>query len=227
VSAHRAVVFDLDGLMLDTESVALDCWLETAREAGWPLEREDCLVMVGLDQQASERALIERVGAGFPIAQVTARAKQRYLGRLRSDGIRVKPGVGDLLDWLESGAVPFAIATSTRHALAIEKLELAGLRGRFNTIVCADQVGRGKPAPDVYLEAARQLGEVSSGCIALEDSEAGLRAAHAAGMRCIVVPDLRAPSPEYAVLAHAVVATLEQAHRLVETMLAPASRAAG
>jgi len=222
MSARQAVVFDMDGLMLDTERVALECWLDTARLAGWTLTREDCLAMVGLDQRASERALLERVGPGFPLRELSDRAKDVYLARLRSEGIGLKPGLTELLDWLADRAVPVAVATSSRHLLAMEKLALAGLRERFEVIVCGDQVPEGKPAPHVYREAVAQLGQDPSGCIALEDSDIGLRAAHGAGLSCIVVPDLRPPAPEYAQLAHAVVPSLRDAHPLIRKLLEPA-----
>ncbi|MCM5572101.1 HAD family phosphatase [Burkholderiaceae bacterium FT117] len=217
--ARRAVVFDMDGLMLDTERVALECWLDTARDAGWEITRDDCLAMVGLDQRASERALMQRVGQDFPLREISDRAKEVYLRRLRSEGIGLKPGLTALLDWLAAHSVPVAVATSTRHLLAVEKLELAGLSRRFEVVVCGDQVPEGKPAPHVYLEAVAQLGLQPAACVALEDSDIGLRAAHAAGLACIVVPDLRPPAAGYAPLAHAVVPTLREAHPLVGELL--------
>src|SRR5690606_23367925 len=146
MSTRRAVVFDMDGLMLDTERVALECGLDTARAVGWEITREDCLAMVGLDQRASERALLERVGPGFPLREVSERAKDAYLERLRGEGIGLKRGLVELLDWLAERSVPVAVATSSRHLLAMEKLALAGLRERFAVVVCGDQVPEGKPA---------------------------------------------------------------------------------
>ena len=219
MNRRKAVVFDMDGLMLDTERVALECWLDTARAAGWALSRDDCLAMVGLDQQASERVLRERAGPGFPLREISDRAKDAYLDRLRTEGIGLKPGLVELLDWLAERAGPVAVATSSRHLMAMEKLALAGLRERFPVIVCGDQVPEGKPAPFVYREAVTQLGADPAECLALEDSDVGLRAAHAAGLRCIVVPDLRPPAAAYAPLAHAIVPTLREAHPLIGQLL--------
>ncbi|RPH67031.1 MAG: HAD family phosphatase [Burkholderiales bacterium] len=219
-ASFDAVVFDMDGLMIDTERVALECWIESARVAGWEISRETCLALVGLGQRESRQALLDRMGGKFPLAEVSARGRERYLQRLRGEGVAVKPGLIELLDWLAARAVPVAVATSTQHELALEKLALAGLRHRFETIVCGDQVPKGKPAPDVYREAMTRIDVDPAQCIALEDSEIGLRAAHAAGLTCIVVPDLLPPSPEYEPLAHAIVPTLRDAHRLVAEMLA-------
>ncbi|MFO1300454.1 MAG: HAD family phosphatase [Burkholderiaceae bacterium] len=219
MSTHRAVVFDMDGLMIDTERVALECWIESARVFGWEISRETCLSLVGLGQRESRQALLDRMGGKFPLAEVSARGRERYLQRLRSEGVAVKPGLVPLLDWLAEREVPVAVATSTQHALALEKLALAGLRERFDTIVCGDQVPRGKPAPDVYREAVARIDADPARCIALEDSEIGLRAAHAAGLACIVVPDLLPPSPEYEPLAHAIVPSLREAHILLDALL--------
>jgi len=216
---HRAVVFDLDGLMVDTERIALECWIEAAGSFGWEISPETCLALVGIDSRESRQALLDRMGGSFPMAEVSARGRVRYLERLRGEGVQVKPGLLELLDWLASRAVPIAVATSTQQELALEKLVLAGLRERFDTIVGGDQVPRGKPAPDVYREAIARIGAEPARCIALEDSEIGLRAAHAAGATCIVVPDLLPPSPEFEPLAHAIVPSLREAHALLATML--------
>lgn len=219
MGGHRAVVFDLDGLMVDTERIALECWIESARTFGWEITRETCLALVGIDSRESRQVLLDRMGGSFPMSEVSARGRVRYLERLRGEGVQVKPGLVELLDWLAARAVPVAVATSTQQELALEKLALAGLRERFETIVGGDQVPRGKPAPDVYREAIARIGAEPAHCVALEDSEIGLRAAHAAGATCIVVPDLMPPSPAYEPLAHAIVPSLREARGLLATML--------
>lgn len=215
----RAVVLDMDGLMLDTERVAVECWIESARIAGWEISTETCLAMVGLDSRASRQVLLDAHGGRFPLDEVSKRGRVRYLERLRSEGIGLKPGIVELLDWLASRSVPIAVATSTKCELAMEKLALAGLRERFGVVVCGDQVARTKPAPDVYASATAQLAIDAAQCVALEDSEVGLRAAHAAGLACIVVPDLLEPSAQYRALAHAIVPTLADARPIVERLL--------
>lgn len=218
-AAYRAVVLDMDGLMLDTERVAVECWIESARVSGWEISRETCLAMVGLDHRASRQALLDVGGRTFPLDEVSKRGRVRYLERLRDEGVALKPGLIELLDWLDARAVPTAVATSTMFELAMEKLTRAGIRDRFETIVCGDQVAKTKPAPDVYLDATGRIGIDPRHCIALEDSDTGLRAAHAAGLACIVVPDMREPSTQYREMAHAVVPTLDDAQRLVARLL--------
>lgn len=219
MSTPRAVVFDMDGLMLDTERIALECWIESARTAGWEISRETCLALIGLDSRQSRQALLDRMGGSFPLAEVSQRGRVRYLERLRGEGVALKPGLLELLERLDARGVPLAVATSTQQALAHEKLALAGLTQRFGIVVCGDQVPKGKPAPDVYLAAMERLGADPGRCIALEDSEIGLRAAHAAGLSCIVVPDLMPPSAVFEPLARAIVPTLREAGVLVEEWL--------
>ena len=220
----EAVLFDMDGLLLDTERMALDCWMAAAEALGHPLERELCLSLVGLDAEASRRLLDNRLAPGYPLPDVMAAATERYQERIRASGIGLRPGAMDMLQALEARATPIAIATSTRARLAARKLEGAGLAGRFDIVACADEAGRGKPAPDVYLLAARRLGVDPARCVALEDTDIGLRAAHTAGATCILVPDLREPDPAWTGLAHAVLPSLHEARPMVLEMLGAASR---
>jgi len=228
--SRRAVILDMDGLMIDTERIAVECWIESAHRSGWEISRETCLAMVGMDDRASRVRLLQAegghagdghsgTGGPFPLEEISARARVRYRQRLNDEGIGLKPGIIELLDWLDASGIPKAVATSTIAEMAQEKLVLSGLRNRFHTIVCGDQVAKTKPAPDIYLEAAAQLGQTASACIALEDSDVGLRAAHAAGLACIVVPDLQPLRPQYAGLAHTIVRNLDEAQTVVQQLL--------
>ena len=136
------------------------------------------------------------------------------------EGIALKPGLLDLLEWLEAEGIPKAVATSTRRDRALAKLELTSLAPRFVALVGGDEVARGKPAPDIFLAAAQRLGEPAPRCLVLEDSEPGVRAALAAGMTPIMVPDLHAPSADLAALTPLVLASLAE----VAAHLAPLPR---
>lgn len=211
----QAVVFDMDGLMLDTEAVSLECWVAAAHEHGWEVPHELCLAMIGLNSKSAQLLLREALGETFPMQAIYASSHERYLARLRQ-GVPVKPGLHRLLDYLRECELPLAVATSTRRALAIDKLERHGLMRYFDSLVGGDEIAQGKPAPDIYLEAAARLGVPPVRCIALEDSEPGLRAAHGAGMACIVVPDLKPPGEQFIGLAAVVLPSLHEARDWIE-----------
>ena len=134
-------------------------------------------------------------------------------------GIDHRPGIVELLQWLVARGIPRAVATSTRRPLAMRKLEAAGLLPYFDAVCTSSDVPRPKPAPDVYLLAARTLAVDPACCLVLEDSPTGVRAALAAGMTPVQVPDLLEPDEDVRALAHRIVASLGDAQRLLEARL--------
>jgi HAD superfamily hydrolase (TIGR01509 family) len=149
-------------------------------------------------------------GEDFPVEAVMARSAEAYEAIVGRDGIAVKPGLAALLDWLDGERIAAAVATSTRRARALAKLERTRLLHRFAAIGGGDEVPRGKPAPDIFLAAARRLAHDAARCIVLEDSEPGVRGAHAAGIAPIMVPDLHPPSADLMALAPLVLASLTE-----------------
>ena len=194
----RAVLFDMDGLMLDTEPLAMRAWHETAGALGVAFDAELSRRLVG-HNFAGCRALIRaHYPQEYPVDALLARWHETYDAIVAREGIAVKAGVHELLDWLDAVELPRAIATSTRRARAAAKLTEAGLLARFDALVGGDEVAHGKPAPDIYLEAARRLAVEPAHCVVLEDSEPGARAGLAAGMTVIMVPDLVEPCTDLA-----------------------------
>jgi len=194
---HRrpaAVIFDMDGLLLDTEPLAARAWNEAAAALGVEFDEALALAMVGrnfLDCAAMVRA---RYDASYPADALLDRWHATYDRIVARDGVSVKPGAIELVAWLERNAIPCAVATSTRRERARTKLVDAGLLSRFCDVVGGDEVARGKPEPDIYVEAARRLDVRTDECVALEDSVPGVRAALAARMTAIMVPDLHGPT---------------------------------
>ncbi len=210
MSPPAAVIFDMDGLMVDTEAMAIEAWQAAARAEGAEISRALCIGMIGLNQRDSERLLVDTLGAAFPLIPVRDRFLRILRERLEAGDVDAKAGLHDLLDALEANGVPKAVATSSGRDEAILKLRAIGVLHRFPVIATSEQVRLGKPAPDLFLLAASQLGVAPGRCTVLEDSEAGVRAAHAAGMRPLIVPDIKPPSAGTARLAAGVFPSLSE-----------------
>lgn len=208
----HAVVFDMDGLLLDTEGLSARAWDEAAASLGRTFDTALARALIGHNFTDCSALVRAHYDATYPVDALLARWQDTYDAIVAREGLVVKRGVHELLDWLEAQRVPRAVATSTRRQRAQEKLTQAGVWHRFHALVGGDEVARGKPAPDIYLEAARRLGVQAHACVALEDSEPGARAALAAGMHVFVVPDLVHPSDELRALGPRVVESLHDVH---------------
>ena len=210
-----AVVFDMDGLMFDTERLARDAWRRAMAERGYELSDEVYLPAIGRTVDGACRHFAQALGPDLPIAEIEA-AKAAYLLELLEPAPPMKPGLSALLDGLDELRLPTAVASSTARAEVERRLDSVGLLGRFAATAGGDEVARGKPAPELFLLACDRLGMQPSGCVVLEDSEAGVRAAAAAGMVPVIVPDLVQPSPAALALASAVVPSLREALAVVQ-----------
>src|SRR5262245_26172730 len=214
-----AVILDMDGLMLDTEAIYKRAWQNAAFQCGYTLDDGFYFTLIGQPNPACEAALMERYGEGFPLTEFRACWSDLWRTEVESSGIPMKPGLIELLSFLSEVQIPTAIATSSDRDYANFSLRAAGLGGRFNQIVTGDQVAHGKPAPDIYIESARRLSARPEHCVAIEDSDAGVLAANAAGMITLMVPDLKAPSAAARSAAFRVLASLLDAKTQIETLL--------
>lgn len=201
---YDAVVFDLDGTLIDTESLCNDAGLEACAALGFPVSPAFFESLAGIDDRTRAQLIEEHVGR--PVELQAFLTEWDRLCTLRfARGVPVKDGAAELLGRLDAAGVPLALATSSRRGPAEEKLAACGLGRHFRTVVTFDDVAAAKPAPDPYLLAAERLGVAPARCLAFEDSETGARSAHAAGMTVVQVPDLH---PTRGAHAHHVAATL-------------------
>jgi len=184
-----AFVFDMDGLLFDTERLSRRALYAAAEEMGVPLADDAFLELIGRCMGDITRRLAVRMGDEIMAASLVERSEKHYQAFL-AQGVPVKDGVAELLAWCAEDGRPCAVATSTHTAKAEYKLASSNLRGFFRAVIGGDQVENGKPAPDIYLRAAAALGVAAAQCGVFEDSEPGVRAAHAAGARVVWVPDL-------------------------------------
>ena len=211
----RAVVLDMDGLMLDTEPLYKAAWQQACADLGFDLDDQSYWRLLGRPNRECERELERMFGSVFPMARFRARWAQLWRASVNAGGIPTKPGLLELLAFVEQRALPSAVATSSDAAYTEFSLQSAGLAGRFDVVVTGDQIERGKPAPDIYLEAAGRLGVEPPQCVALEDSDNGVLAASAAGMVTVCVPDMKPPSEAAARAASRVFDSLDQAREWI------------
>lgn len=211
LAPFRAAIFDMDGTLLDTESVFRDIVFDVCTELGFEMTDAVHRSMVGSSHEHTNRLLIEAYGVAFPYSLFDE--KCRVIMRERSHGgVPVKAGAREFIGELNARGIPTAVATSSRNPHAAHHLSAAGLLDLFETVVTRDDVANPKPHPEPYLTAAKRLGIEPGHCLALEDSHAGVRAAHAAGMQTVMVPDLVGPNDEINGLGIRVMDSLISVH---------------
>jgi HAD superfamily hydrolase (TIGR01509 family) len=208
----------MDGLLLDTEVIYIEAMQAAAQELGREMSLEFCHSMVGVPSHECNLMIEAYYGEGFSLTEFREHFSV-HRRRLMEGGIPVKSGVVELLDFLAGRGLPLAVATSAGRATAQHHLGHAGLLDRFTALATRDDVERTKPHPDVYLEAARRLGVAPARCLAFEDSNIGLQAAHAAGAMAFMVPDLLQPLPETRARCVDVLPDLHAALRLLRQHL--------
>jgi HAD superfamily hydrolase (TIGR01509 family) len=191
-----AVLLDMDGTLIDTEKIYFESLVAALDAAGYSDNSVAlCHAMVGLPGPACEAMLLDHYGTDFPLADIN-HAFLANRDRMMEAGLPLKSGTIELLDALAAANCPKAIVTSSSRRNAERHLSLAGIRARFDTILTLDDVAQGKPSPDLYLLAATRLGFAPQLCVAVEDSNHGVAASHAAGAITIMVPDMAPPTEE-------------------------------
>ncbi len=211
----KAVIFDMDGLILDTEKHLVRFWCEAANEAGFPMQREHALHIRSLARKFAVPYLQGIFGEEFDYLKIRTRRMELMAAELQRKGLELKKGVKELLSYLNENHIPAAVATATDYERTKDYLTKMGIFGCFDRIVCATMVENGKPKPDIYLYAAQQLNLPPSECMALEDSPNGVRSASSAGCLTVMVPDLTQPDEELQGLIYAKADSLDFVPRLL------------
>ncbi|MFZ1389423.1 MAG: HAD family phosphatase, partial [Thiolinea sp.] len=171
-----AVIFDMDGLMFDTERLILWAWQKAMADYGFAAPEELYLKSVGLTDEATNAILVDALGDGFPLEAVRDREREYIHGYIEEHGAPIKPGLLELLDFLDELGLLRAVGSSSRRRTVERMVSSAGLLDRFGALAGGDEVVHGKPAPDIFLLAAQRLGVPAAGCLVLEDSEPGAQA---------------------------------------------------
>ena len=185
----QAVILDMDGLILDTESGYCSAWQATAQQLGYSLEDSHCQSLNGQSGERIEQYMRAYFGADFPFDQFMQQASMTWQSDVEQHGIKTLPGFFDLMMILEERQIAYCLATNSRRNNAQQCLQLANIADYFSLIVTRDEVNNGKPAPDVFLLAAQLLGVEPKRCLGVEDSEIGLQAAKSAGTIPVLITD--------------------------------------
>ena len=196
MSDRNAVIFDMDGVIFDSERLVLECWERIGVKYDLEGMREAFLPCIGTNHLKTKEIVLECYGDDFPYDEFNKEASVLFHSIADRDGLPVKTGVRELLDYLKEYGVPIALASSTRLATVTQELKQAGLYEYFSVVMGGDQLKRSKPAPDIYLMTCEKLGVQPVFTYAIEDSYNGIRSAYAAGMKPIMVPDMLPPTEE-------------------------------
>jgi HAD superfamily hydrolase (TIGR01509 family) len=189
--SFTAVVFDMDGTLFDSERLAIEGLQDTFREYGISVSAQALETVIGRAGQETREYLGQFVPDGLSAERLLRRASESIKARIVREGMPVKPGVRELLGLLREHGVSMGLATSTRSATARDNLQRAAIEGYFGTVIGGDDVERHKPHPEVYLRAVHELRVMPAEAVAVEDSDLGIQAASAAGLRVIHVPDIK------------------------------------
>ena len=205
----QAVIFDMDGTLIDTEKYYRRFWPMALAEFGYRMTDEQALTMRSLGRPFAPRQLKGWFGEDFDYIAVRDRRKELMEETIDREGIERKPGVLELLKRLKQEGMTTAIATATDLERTGKYLKMTGLEGYFDRLISATQVKEGKPSPDIYLYACEQLGVSPEDCIAVEDSPNGVLSAYRAGCKVVMVPDQTEPDEELSRLLYAKVTRID------------------
>ncbi len=204
----HGVLFDMDGVVLDTEKLYARFWAEAAHALGYPMTYEQALGMRSLNSAAGQAKLESYFGPGVSRAEMRKKRVELMDAYVAQFGVEAKPGIHELLDYLKGQGIRTAIATSSPMPRATAYLGSLGLLDKFDRICSGHDVKQGKPAPDIYLHAAASIGVLPENCLAIEDSPAGILSAHRAGCWPVLVPDLDGSDDEMRKILYAEVDSL-------------------
>ncbi|MBQ9899223.1 MAG: HAD family phosphatase [Ruminococcus sp.] len=207
----KGAIFDMDGLMLDTEKLLVRFWREAAARFGYEMSVQDVLDIRSLSSRYSIPKLKGIFGEEFPFQDVRALRIELMNAYIDEHGFEVKRGLFELLGYLRENGYLIAVATATARDRAERYLSRINALGYFNAVICGDMVTNGKPDPDIYLTAAAELGLPPEECAAFEDSPNGIRSASSAGCATIMIPDLTQPEEDIIPLLSAVYPSLDEA----------------
>ena len=215
----EAVLFDMDGTLIDTEPLFKSVAKKAALKIGYEITDSVYEKWIGLSREDLEKQIISSMGKKFPMETFSKLFAEIWETYTKEKGIKCKNGIKQLVKFLYFSKIPMAVATSTPSTSARRSLKIAGLNNFFTTVIGGDEVKRGKPAPDIYHLAAKNLNVKAENCIAIEDSLIGISSAKAAGALSIFVPDSTPPTEKIMAVSDYILPTGKEAGMVIKRIL--------
>lgn len=207
---YKAVIFDMDGLLFDTERIGFEAFCHAVKKYGYSDCEDFFRQLIGTTVVEADQAMEKKFGSDFPIDAVR-KERDFFTSKIRqTSGIPVKAGVFELLNYLHERNIPLAVASSSVKQVVQENLQYAGIEHYFKLYLCGDEITYSKPHPEMYLTVAQKLSIHPQNCIVLEDSVKGITAAHAAGMIPIMIPDMQIPTDVIKHMAYLIFPSLHE-----------------
>lgn len=200
----KGVIFDMDGLLIDTESIYMKCDREILVDMGYEYDHDLVLRCIGVNNKTIEEEFLKHYGDDFPIKEFRERVRVGFREYVDQYGLGLKEGVIEILEHFKKEGFKIALGTSTGEATARKNLAITGIIDYFDAIATGDMVEHGKPAPDIFLLAAKKIGLEPKECYVFEDSYNGIRAAHTGGFYAVMVPDILQPTEEIKALTNKI-----------------------
>lgn len=213
-----AVIFDMDGVLIDTERISFNAFKEVLKGYNYEMSEEFYLTMIGRNVKSIKEVMLSEYGSSFPFDEIYEKKVKIAVETIDRDGVIIKPGVHELVDYLKDNNYRIAVATSTRKERAHYLLEQIGIKDKVDYIICGDQVVNSKPDPEIFLKAAKGIGIEPQNCMVIEDSDAGILAASRAGMTGINVPDMKKPDENMKKLAFKICSSLLDVKTYMESI---------
>ena len=204
----RAVIFDMDGLMIDSERVTYECFRKYLKDKDMDMTEEFYITLLGQTIKVCKQKVLDQFGKDFPYEDCVNQVHEMLDERLLIEGVPIKKGLIELLKYLKENHYKMIVATSSERIRVDKILKNAGILEFFNDSICGDEVENGKPNPEVFLKACEKLGVRVDEALVLEDSEAGIQAAFDGGIKVICVPDMKYPEKEFVKKAGWIVESL-------------------
>lgn len=214
----KAIIFDMDGLMIDSERVTFEGYQEMLKKMNLTMSEDFYITLLGKPIKGIYQRFYDVYGQDFPIESVIKDVHQYMAERFEKEGVPLKKGLISLLEYLKAHHYKTIVATSSNRDRVDNILQSADIEKYFDDSICGDEVTKGKPNPEVFLKSCQKLGVNIDEAIVLEDSEAGIQASHAANIKVICIPDMKYPEPEFVEKTYKIFKDLDEVKDFLQTL---------